>query len=225
MRTTMSSTCRAAGCAGRTTRYGSYCNTHKARLRRHGAPDQAAITKAALAPYVGRVRRRRAKNESHLLWGNLDKRWAALIEHAKAVQAPFLDGRAGYIPNFEAACDIVKLGEHVAPEAVVETVLAMYLMLDAEPRRFRSDEAFRAQLVRRVRGLSEVSAGTWFDYRSGGVRRTYRELRPRTSEVFGEWLTAFLGGPGVYLAKLERQAAERAEEEQRILEKQLKELA
>jgi hypothetical protein len=56
---------------------------------------------------------------------------------------------------------------------MAEVVLAMFLMLDQDRRRFRSDRAFLFQLARRVRSLSDVNAGERFDYNTAKVRRAY----------------------------------------------------
>jgi hypothetical protein len=74
------------------------------------------------------------------------------------------------------ACDaIVKVAESVEAAAVVETALAMYVMLEMAPRRFLSDDAFRFQLVRRIRGLTEVNAGEWYGHKTGKTKRAYKD--------------------------------------------------
>jgi hypothetical protein len=88
----------------------------------------------------------------------------------------------------------------------------MYLMQDQEQRRFRSDDAFRVQLVRRVMRLSEVSADQWHDRRTGRVRRAYRDFAPAAAATLGQWLAQALGAAGLHLAKLEQDDAEKARE-------------
>src|SRR5829696_6033366 len=81
---TMTRICRAPGCGARTTsRFSVYCSTHKSRLRRHGAVDQKAITKADLRLYLKLVRARIEKNRESPLWAHLEARWAALADHAR----------------------------------------------------------------------------------------------------------------------------------------------
>jgi len=80
----MARICRAPGCYAHTSsRFSVYCSTHKARLRRHGAVDQKAITKPDLRPYLKLVRARIEKNRENPLWSHLESRWAALAEHAR----------------------------------------------------------------------------------------------------------------------------------------------
>ncbi|GEO19087.1 hypothetical protein MAE02_67830 [Microvirga aerophila] len=77
----MSRLCRVAGCCSPTSsRYSIYCSSHKARLRRHGAVDQKAITKGDLKPYLRLVQDRIQKNEASSLWTQLNARWSALAD-------------------------------------------------------------------------------------------------------------------------------------------------
>jgi len=87
-------------------------------------------------------------------------------------------------------------------------VLALYLMAEQEPRRFRSDEGFRFQLVRRVRALTETNRGTWYDHKVRRVKRVYRDTAPKTTEYLGQCLAEVLGAAGLYLARLEQAQAE-----------------
>ena len=86
-----------------------------------------------------------------------------------------------------------------------------------EPRRFRTDRAFTVQLVRRVRALGNVSAGSYYDHRTDKVRRVYRELTPRAVLALGAWITEALGGPGLRLARMDVQTEERKREERQAL--------
>ncbi|AOG07193.1 hypothetical protein [Bosea sp. RAC05] len=123
-----------------------------------------------------------------------------------------------------AASAVVKLADHVKAREVVEAVLGMYLMQDQEPRRFRSDEAFRVQLVRRVMRLSEVSADAWPDPNTGRVRRTYRDFSPGAASIIAGWLAEALGPTGLHLAKLELRDAERSQQERAEFHKALADL-
>ncbi len=218
-------TCRAPGCdAPAVSRYAAYCSIHKARLRRQGALDQASISKAAVEPYLKRVRARIAKNQHNAAWAILDERWRALVEHGRGIIASYHAGKPGQSNHRLAAHEVVKLGDDVAPRAVVETVLAMVLMLEMEPARFRTDAAFRSQLVRRVRGLTDVNFGESWDQPSGKVKRFYRDFPPRAAAVLGQWLVETLGIGGKRIAQLERAEAEKAAGERVALHKALGEL-
>src|SRR5262249_28585994 len=150
-----------------TTGWSTLCNSHKSRKRRHGHPTQRGVSKAELAHYVKIVRQRKRRNTNNPFWNAVGARWAGLVEYARGEVKTFYTGKP--MVGWEVkACDaIVKVAENVEVQAVVETALAMYLMLECDPRRFLSDEAFRFQLVRRIRGLTEVNAGTWWDHNAG----------------------------------------------------------
>lgn len=220
----MTYSCRAPGCGARTTRFGAYCDTHKARKRRHGACDQQAITSAHLKPHLKRIRARIAKNPDSRVWAAADERWQAIIGHARGIMAVWHSGHACNRPTVRAAEEVVKLADNVSPREVVEVVLAMYLLEDDDPRRFRSDQAFRTQLVRRVRALTDLNAGIWTDPRTGKAKRAYRDLTPHTVAFMASWLATALGPVGLYLARMEHQEQEQKQQERAALAKALEEL-
>lgn len=139
----MAGACRAPGCGQPATRYGHLCTTHKSRWRRHGDVEQVGITKEVLRPYVDLVRARIEKNAGNPTWTACDDRWQAVVAHAKGVLSEANRGVAGNRNERTAANAIVRLAADVEPRVVVETVLAMYMFMELEPRRFRSDGAFR----------------------------------------------------------------------------------
>lgn len=220
----MAGLCRAPGCGKPATRYGHFCTTHKSRWRRHGDVGQVGITKEVLKPYVALVRARIVKNAGSPIWATCDARWLAIVNHARGIVGAVERGLPGNRSERVAASAVVKLADHVEPRAVVEVVLAVYLMQDQEPRRFRSDDAFRVQLVRRVMRLSEVSADSWQDQRTGRIRRAYRDFTPRAASIIAGWLTEALGSAGLHLAKLERRDADKAQQERAEFHKALTEL-
>jgi hypothetical protein len=214
--------CRAAECdASASSRYSAYCSTHKARLRRHGAVDQAGITKGDLKPFLRLVQARIQKNSDSPLWTQLEARLAALADHARSLLA-----YRGAMPRHEriAAQELRKLTDAVAPREVVETALALFVMQELQPMRFKTDSAFRTQLVRRVRGLTDLNAGSWFDHRSGKTKRAYKELTPRAASVLGQWLADAFGGAGLHLAKLEQVEADKKHQEAMTLRQALADL-
>ena len=210
-------TCRAPGCGARTNRYGAFCSTHRSRSRRHGHPEQESITKADLTQYLKLVQARIARNEGSPLWAECEARWNAVLEHARRVLAAFQRGQAGYRCERIAAQEVVKLAENVEPSKVVHTTFAMFLLADRQPRRFRSDQAFRFQLARRLRGLTDLNAGTWYNHKTGNTHKAYQELTPRAVIVFAQWVADALGGVGLHLAKLEREQEEAKQQRRETL--------
>src|SRR5215468_8359569 len=91
----MTRTCRAPGCrAPAASSFAAYCKPHKTALRRHGAIDQKAVTKAQLKPYLKLVKARVSKNPENIAWVTLDERWRALVEHVEGILADYARGRA-----------------------------------------------------------------------------------------------------------------------------------
>jgi hypothetical protein len=185
---------------------------------------QVAISKADLKGYLKLVRQRIAKNPESPAWDQLEARWTAVVGHAKGVVASFQSGKPGARYVRKAAEEALKVAEGVTPREVIETVLAVFVMQELDPRRFRSDPGFRFQLVRRVRALADMNAGQRWDHKAEKVRRVYRELTPRAVATIGQWLADALGGAGVQLGRLEVRDIEKAQQEKQALWGALEEL-
>lgn len=209
--------CSVPGCPSPAIHWGKQCNTHKARRRRHGHPRQEGVTKAELMPFVAAVRDRKARNASNPLWGKLEARWQTTIEHCRSVAAAYAGGRAMNRNARQACEEVVKLAGHVEATIIAETALALFLMHEQAPHRFLSDEAFRFQLARRVRALADVNVGTWFDHKTGKVKRVYRDLPPKTTLAMGKMLAETFGLAGMLLARREEEDQNRRREEAEAL--------
>jgi hypothetical protein len=96
-------------------------------------------------------------------------------------------------------CEVVTLGDAVSAREVVVCTLAMFVMWEMEPHKFRSDDGFRMQLARRVRRLTEANAAHCFDHIAGKSKRVYRDPRRGAAKVFGGWLAGTLGAPRVII--------------------------
>jgi hypothetical protein len=166
---------------------------------------------------VAHVRGRIAANQESSAWAKLDARWKTLVRHALGILAEYQGGRATYRYTVKAAEEIVRLDGGVEAREIVITAAAVFLMDQMEPHRFRGDRAFRTQLVRRVRALTEANATSYRNPITGKSRRTYQELSPRATEVMAEWLTEALGILGVHLARLERKEREDRDRERQGL--------
>lgn len=209
--------CLAPGCSGATTGYSTLCDKHKQTNRRHGDPLQEGVTVHELRPYVARVEARQAKNQDSDAWTLLAARWEAVTGHCRGI-VESAEGGASYVRHERAAAlQVLRLTENVQTAKVVQTALAMYLLLEDRQTRFRSDRAFRFELVRRVRGLTAVNAGEYYDHRAGRTRRVYTDPTPRVVEVMAGWLVESFGGAGLALAGKEREeAASQVQERQRL---------
>lgn len=199
--------------------YSILCDAHKHVQRRHGHPEQEGITVHRLRPYLRRVEARRAKNKDSNAWALLEARWDALLGHAQATMAQWQSGKAMVKAQVDAAHQVQVLAGAATSTAIVNAALAMFLLRDAEPRRFASDRAFDFQLVRRVRGLAPVNAGSYWNHKTQRTTRVYKDLPPRVVEALGQQLRLAFGLAGFMLAEKERaEEAKKAAEHRQLAE-------
>lgn len=205
------------GCAQAASGFSAWCHAHKQANRRHGDPLQDGVTVHELRPYVERVEARQAKNKDSEAWAILAARWEALVGHCRGVKERAAAGHPYVRHELAAALQALRVAENVEPMRVVQAALAMYLLQDHRPARFRSDRAFRFELVRRVRGLAAVNAGEYYDHKAGRSRRVYSDVPPRVVETLAYWLVEAFGGAGLALAGKEREEDAKAADERRRL--------
>ena len=182
------------------------------------------MTKAELEPFADLVRERRRRNPSSPFWSTIDVRWRATVEHCKGVAGAYASGQPMNRNARQACEEIAKLAKEVDTEALAETALALFLMQEKTPHRFLSDNAFWFQLTRRLRALADVNVGTWFDHKTGKVRRVYRDLPPKTTLAMGKTLTETFGLPGLLLARRESEDQDRKREEAEALAQAVRDL-
>lgn len=174
-----------------------------------------------LKPYRKRLEKRRRDNPSNPAWEMLNARWRRVVQHAEATQAAYVAGRPVIRHEYRAAAQTLKLAQAVPQATVVDQCLAMVLLCREHPNRFRSERAFGFQLVRRVRGLTDTNAGTYWCHQRQAMRRVYRDFPPKASQAFAAWLLDAFGAAGVRLALLELEGRDGATEERKLLEEAL----
>jgi len=140
-----------------------------------------------------------AKDNATTIWKQLEDRWQEVVKWAETTDRQWKAGSPMPWPHRDAAQEVLKLNRNVKTQVVIETVVAMGYMFQADPRRFRDDHAFRTQLVRRTRGLTDVNAGSWYDHDTSKVKRVYRELRPKSSIALAKVLIDALGVVGLMI--------------------------
>jgi hypothetical protein len=217
--------CRVPGCSSpAASSFAAYCSPHRSNLRRHGAVDQKAISKTHLKPYLKAVRERISKNLDSPVWVTLDARWMALVDRARDVLAQFSRGKA--MSRFEiiAAQEIAKLAATVKSREVVEVSCAVVMMRELEPHWFRSDDAFKVQIVRHVRGITKGNYVGGMGNPQGMVRRIYRELTPRANAILGRWLAETVGVGGQHMARMQQAESEKAAKAAQELQEALSKL-
>ncbi|MFS8083131.1 MAG: hypothetical protein ACMG51_06745 [Ginsengibacter sp.] len=150
------------------------------------------------------MRARIEKNKGNPTWALLHARWKALVEIAQAEEARYQTGFAHNRYEREAWFDVIKINTSVDSREVIEVVLAMYLLQQENPHRFKSDDAFRGQLARRVRSLAPTNIGTHYDHKTGKVKKVYRDAKPKTTAILARVLQETFGVAGVVVAGLEK---------------------
>jgi hypothetical protein len=177
-----------------------------------------------LKPYLDRVSARRSKNPANPTWSLLRGRWEALTGHATASLESNAAGAITTTYERQTAEQLVVLGDTVAGDVVIDTALAMFSMWEQWPSRFQSDKAFIYQLSRRVRALAEVNTGSHWSAKQGRMKRTYRDVPPKTLECFGASLRVAFGLAGMRIAELDKKDAEGLLAERQELSDALKDL-
>lgn len=209
--------CAVPSCGAATAGHSTLCERHKRTQRRHGHPEQVGTTVHDIKHYRKRVAARKAKNPTNPAWSLLEQRWQGLIAIAADTVAAYLRGAVHIAYVVRAAEQVLRIATAVPSGVVVETSLAMYLMHEERPQRFLSGRAFSFELARRVRGLTDSNAGTYWDARTGKMKRVYKDLAPKAMEVLAGQLVAAFGGAGLFIAGLERVEAEKARADHQCL--------
>jgi hypothetical protein len=217
--------CTVSGCCKpAASSWGKLCNSHKSRNRRHGHPLQLSIKKADLKAYFPIVDEIVERNALSPLWEIAKKRWDGLIDSCLQLVKRRENGQATNSRHVQAAECLVAISEAVPFDDILRTVIAMYLLRDQHPNMFRSDDAFSFQLVRRVRGLSEVSQGTYYDPKSGRVKRVYKDMPPEATDWMAYKLEDVLGPIGIRFAGYHREDLERLKADRKAFFQALGEL-
>lgn len=190
-------TCSVAGC-GRPTagRYTRLCGKHRSHVNRHGHPLQRSIRATDLDPYVKVIAGLRKRDPDAPLWNLLEDRWEQLVRSADdtAKATPFKHQR-------EAAKIVLTVAKDAEARKVVDTMLAVFMMRERDPRAFLTDLAFDYQLARRFRGLAPSYRGTYYHAETGRTAYVYRQTTPRAMKALARSLTGFFGVAGVKLCR------------------------
>lgn len=212
--------CVVAGCAamrGPRT-YSPYCQAHRLTQTRHGHPLQTSVTFYELAPFQATIRAAIKRNPSSEVWPILRARWGRLVDHAAAQVAERDNGRSFHRPTLQAAEMLLQVARHADETKVVEVMLALYLMEDSNPRRFKSDEALRFALARRLRHLAPMARGSYWNHKLQWTSSVYRDAPPKAVAILGAWLVEVFGLAGRMVAETERKRQAQVDDRQRLVE-------
>ena len=170
-----------------------------------------------LRPFRKRVGLRMQRNSTNVAWSILEARHEALVASARLTMDRWTSGAPMARHDAKAAQCIINIAASVEAREVIEVALAMYLLAECHPRRFRDDRGFSVQLVRRVRALAPCHSGSHYDHSTGRVRKVFRDVPPRVLTVLGEMLTETFGPAGLIVGRLEMQEVTKQVEEDRKL--------
>jgi hypothetical protein len=175
------------------------CNAHRLALRRHGHPLQTGIKVTEFGPYREAIGRLWRANDASPLWEVVKARWGRCLDHAQAVLGDQARGVACNRHDVRAAEELLRLDSNVPFEDLASTALALYVYAADQPYRFKSDDAFRFQVVRKVRGLDDLAIGKTWNHKRRSMRSVYRDLPPRAVLRLHAYLGAVFGEAGMLL--------------------------
>ena len=164
--------------------------------------------------YRREVRKFLDTRKDDLTWGKAGARLAVLIGKASDTVAMFDSGRAMCRWEVGAARLILMVTDDVDAREVIETVAAMALLRERDPRRFQDDAAFMVQCCRRFAGLTDRWAGQYWSEKTGSMHKVYHDVPRRTALLLGRYLMVAIGCIGIYMAKAQAER-ERVDREAR----------
>lgn len=210
--------CAAPGCTRVTkSAYSRYCNSHSTRAKRHGDVKQATIFEHDLKPYRAMVaeerKRSRDTGKGADFWNLMAVRWETAVELARDTLGSYRMGVATVRDDRQTASEIDGIALEADAVAVVDTIIAMYLIAEFEPRRFSGHRGFMFQLVRRLRGLAEANCGTWQDYLTGKMKRVYRDIPAKVTERVAVVVVEAMGSGALTFARTMARREEKQREE------------
>jgi hypothetical protein len=220
----MTKHCFVSHCTEPTAGYSTLCESHKRALRRHGDALQDGVTARELKSFIERIAIRKKKNPTNPAWQLLRDRWDALAAHAEATLDGYADGSIAISYERQTAEQLIALRKSVPVDTVMDTALAMFLLLEQRPNRFVSDKAFNFQLARRVRSLTKTNSASHYSLKEGRFKRTYKDAPPKVLNCLAESLKAAFGVAGMRLAELEKKDAEGLKAEKQQFHDALKEM-
>jgi hypothetical protein len=160
------------------------------------------------------------KNKDSPLWPQLDAIWATIVADAEEE----VGRKVGNRYQRSAAYEVLNINSDCPAREIVTTALAMFVFWHDRPHRFRSDDAFRLQLARRVRALSHRHTGLAYSHRTGKQTRVYREMTPKAGGIVGRKLASAFGAVGLQLAALDERDREEARKADEAVASAIKEL-
>lgn len=211
--------CSVPGCIRPASgRFGSMCEKHRQRQRRHGDANQDSIRASQVKPYVERVQKLVERDRSGKIAAGLEKLVGIVRDYCEGIVSDYDHGRPMNKHQVQAAREVLTVFRDFSPVQCASVVAGMHLFMDAEPRAISSDKGFRFELVRQFRGISDANIGMYENPDSGEVKRAYKEIPPRTVDQLGQMLLDGFKTFVAFVRMYERKQAEREQEARNLLE-------
>jgi hypothetical protein len=197
--------CAAKGCTRGAALSGftRFCAAHAARRRRNGHELQRPISKPAVEAQRKLVRRLR--ETAGEIWPDLEWRWRSVLAHARQIQMASVRDLRWSVAEQRAAAIMLQL-EKVDYRKIEDTVLGMYVAQECEAHWFKSDDAWRFQMVRALKlGNAIRIGGSTYIHELGRCVHRYKPPNRATMLVLAGWLEQAFGAAGHKLARVEFQ--------------------
>jgi len=188
--------CNAAGCSRQAAGRSRFCSKHFTANRRHGHPAQSGITCERLRPHVELLRSYIARHGGPAAWAKLEAVVASATRDALGVAAEAQAGKPFHRWGGLAAGEFIRVAQTAHPRRIIETVAAMRMLQECEPRAFQSDKAVWVQTSRRFRCLSSATKRTYWGVADGKRKTVTRDLRSDVAVMLGRMLHEALGDVG-----------------------------
>ena len=147
-------------------------------------------------------------------WTAIYARWGVAVGIARDTLATFRNGQAGFKYDREAAQMVCAIAGAVEPQVVFEVVSALWLLMEVEGGKIKSDASFKSiviQSLRREGGCGRTFARPkWrpgMSLKSVGQTVTYNLTSQRTRTAAFEYISRSFGGAAVSVAKREMEKA------------------
>ncbi len=134
--------------------------------------------------YVERLIERDASGK---IKAGLDRLKGILQAEAMGVYMDFYERGRAMNKRWVDACTeilhVLKATDSIRPAVIMASMFLLWL---EAPSRFVSDRAFYFQLVRAFRSLAPRNIGSYYNYKTGKVKRVYKNLSPKIMELMGD---------------------------------------
>ena len=216
--------CIVNGCTAQHHGRSPYCANHRQRWRRHGDVQQKTILAADLKVYRHTVSGILNRDKNGKVMAVMTKNWEKVIAYARDEVEQYRKGRPSQRQERKAYEELVKLADSVTVRDLLEVGLAMFLMREWDGRKFASDRGFTFQLTRRVRSLTDLNVGTYYNHITGKVHRTYRDLPPKVTSRLADVLVGYLSRAAAHVISIAKKDWEEQQRKSREVDEAFAEL-